>query len=584
VKPDIIYGLPQALEEIEYLKAASRGLDENRQAERIVFARVIMDLEEERKQVASLQKLLEQKDAYIHTLESRIADLEAERESLYKEAAEGMKKGWQLEDLQRMIFGRRSERFVPVSPINAATTQLTLGKDFEPTADEVIVPAPSTTTVTTASEVVKVPTSRKNKRHVAHHGRNALSPLFPRVEQVHLPPGDLTGYRKIGEVVSERYEYEPGKIYVLRDIRPQFEKPEGEGVIVAPMPAYIIEKGIAGPGLLAHMHVEKYTYHIPYYRQLQRFERAGVRLAPSTVNDGEVFCASYIKLLYELMQKMILRSSYLQCDETTIRVCNDIGKGKTHKGYYWVVYTPQEKLVLFEYHNGRGQEVPRKMLQGFEGHLQTDAYASYYAVFKDDPRVTLMCCLVHARRKFEKALKHDAVRATHILEEIKILYNLERRAKEEGLDVSQILALRRQQALPVLERIKTWLDKHVSLTVPSTLIYEAISYTLKIWDRLMVYTTDGRLLPDTNLVENALRPVTLGRKNYMFAGNEDGAQRGAIFYSLLETCKKNNVDPYTWLKDFYTRIPTHPINRLREFLPSVWKQLREEGQTKPVTQ
>lgn len=584
MKPDIIYGLPQALQEIENLKVASVELQQNRQAERIVFARVIMDLEAERKQVADLQKLLEQKDAYIHTLESRIADLEAERESLYKEAAEGMKKGWQLEDLQRMIFGRRSERFVPASPVNAATTQLTLGKDFEPLADEVAVPAPSTTTVTTASEMVKVPTSRKNKRHVAHQGRNALSPLFPRVEQVHMPTDDVTGCRKIGEVVSERYEYEPGKIYVLRDIRPQFEKPGGEGVMVAPMPAYIIEKGIAGPGLLAHMHVEKYTYHMPYYRQLQRFERAGVCLAASTVNDGEVYCAIYLKLLYELMQKMMLRSTYLQCDETTIRVCNDIGKGKTHKGYYWVVYAPQEKLVLFEYHNGRGQEVPRKMLQGFEGHLQTDAYASYYAVFKDDPRVTLMCCLVHARRKFEKALKHDAVRATHILEEIKILYALERRAKEEALDAAQILALRKQLAVPILERIKTWLDEHISLTISSTPIYDAIGYTLKIWDRLMVYTTDGRLLPDTNLVENALRPVTLGRKNYMFSGNEEGAQRGAMYYSFVETCKKNNIDPYTWLKDFYTRIPAHPINRLHEFLPSIWKQLREEDQAKSVTQ
>ncbi len=223
------------------------------------------------------------------------------------------------------------------------------------------------------------------------------------------------------------------------------------------------------------------------------------------------------------------------------------------------------------------------MLQGFKGHLQTDAYASYYAVFKDDPRVTLMCCLVHARRKFEKALKHDAVRATHLLEEIKILYALERRAKEENLDAAHILALRSQQAVPVLERIKAWLDEHISLTVPSTPIYEAISYTLKIWDRLMVYTIDGRLLPDTNLVENALRPVTLGRKNYMFAGNEEGAQRGAMYYSLLETCKKNNIDPYTWLKDSYTHIPTHPINMLREFLPSVWKQHREESQKKPAT-
>lgn len=580
MNPHLIYGLPQALKELETFRAKERDLQSERQAERIVLSRIILELDEERRKTAGLQKIIEQKDAFMDCLEKKITELETERESLLEQVAEGIKKGWQMEDLQRMIFGRRSERFVPTDAANSNTTQLILGTDFEQPSETMATAL--TTTVTVTKEVPQTPTSRLNKRHVAHKGRNAFPPSFPRVDQLHMPSQDITGHRKIGEIITERYEYEPGKIYVLRDIRPQFEKPGGEGVVVAPMPDYIIEKGIAGPGLLAHMHVEKYTYHMPYFRQLQRFERAGVSFAASTVNDWEISCANYIMPIYELMKKTALRSSYLQCDETTIRVCNDIGKGKAHKGYYWVIYAPGEKLVLFEYHKGRSQEVPRKMLQGFKGHLQTDAYASYYAVFKNDPGVILMCCLVHARRKFEKSLQYDAVRATYILEEIKILYAIERRAKEEGMDAVQILTLRTQEAVPILRRIKAWLDIHISQTVASTPIHEAINYTLKVWDRLMVYTTEGHLMPDTNFVENAIRPVAIGRRNYMFAGNEEGAQRGAILYSLLETCKKNEVDPYQWLKDVYTRIPTHPINRINEFMPSVWKQLKETKATLQV--
>jgi transposase len=414
VNPELIYGLPQALKEIENFRAKERDLQSERQAERLVMARIIMELEEERKKTADLQKINDEKDAFAECLKKRITELEEERESLLQQVAEGIKKGWQMQDLQRMIFGRKSERFVPTDAVSSDTTQLTLGKDFEQPAAQ--APEPVTTkTVTVTKEVPGEPTSRINKRHVAHSGRNAFPSSLPRVDRVHMPQGDVTGCRKIGEAISERYEYEPGRIYIIRDIRPQFEKPGAEGVIVASMPAYIIEKGIAGPGLLAHMHAEKYTYHMPYYRQLQRFERAGVSFAASTVNDWEIVCADYIRPIYELMKKTALRSSYLQCDETTIRVCNDIAKGKAHRGYYWVVYAPAEKIVIFEYHKGRSQEVPRKMLEGFQGYLQTDAYASYYAVFKDDPLVILMCCLVHARRKFEKSLQNDAARATHIL-------------------------------------------------------------------------------------------------------------------------------------------------------------------------
>jgi len=187
-----------------------RDLQNERQAERVVMARVIMELEEERKKSAGLQKTIEQKDAFAECREKRITDLEEERESLLQQVAEGIKKGWQMEDLQRMIFGRRSERFVPTDAPNSNTTQLTLGTDFEQPADA-MADAATTTTVTVTKEVPQTPTSRINKRHAAHNGRNAFPPSLPRVDRVHLPEQDITGHRKIGEIISERYEYEPGK-------------------------------------------------------------------------------------------------------------------------------------------------------------------------------------------------------------------------------------------------------------------------------------------------------------------------------------------------------------------------------------
>jgi transposase len=366
-------------------------------------------------------------------------------------------------------------------------------------------------------------------------------------------------------------------LIVIRDICPVYQHPENKETRSNPGPVYLLERGIAGPGLLAQLHVQKYTYHMPYYRQLQQWERQdGVLLAAATVNDWEAVCVDkYLALLYEELKKLVLRASYLQCDETTVRVCNDIAKGKAHQGYFWVLDAPVGRLVLFEYNPGRSQEVPRELLKDFAGHLQTDAYAAYWAAFKDDPRIILLCCLVHVRRRFEHALKNDARRAAYVLGVIKQLYDLERTAKEKSYSHAQIRLLRQQQALPMLHQLKEWLETNVEATLKDSPIGEAIRHALKIWDRLLVYTTDGKLLPDTNRVENAIRPTKLGLKNYMFQGNEQGARRAAVLYSLLETCKKNDIDPYEWLKDVYTRIPTHPISKIRELLPAAWKQLKQ---------
>ena len=564
MKPLLTFGLPQALEKIKKLETEQQALVSiNIRTEQLVQQKE-QEVVELRAALQDALQQLKQKEAYI--------------DSLLEQLAEGVRKGWQVEELQRMIYGRRSERFIPEDAGRTDTTQLSLGGDFaasvpaEVATIAVVEPAADAPAQTPTGR-----TSRKQKRHVAHRGKKDFPSHLPREDRYHQPTIDVSGWTKTGEVVKERYDYRPGQLIVIRDICPVYKHPENKEICSNPGPVYLLEKGIAGPGLLAHLHVQKYTYHMPYYRQLQQWERQdGVLLAAATVNDWETVCVDkYLGLLYEELKKLVLRVGYLQCDETTVRVCNDIAKGKTHQGYFWVLDAPVERLVLFEYNPGRSQDVPRELLKDFAGHLQTDAYAAYWAAFKDHPRIILLCCLVHVRRRFEHALKNDARRATHVLGVIKQLYDLERTAKEKSYSYEQIRLLRQQQALPLLQQLKAWLDSNVEATLKDSPIGEAIRHALKIWDRLLVYTTDGKLLPDTNRVENAIRPTKIGLKNYMFQGNEQGARRAAVLYSLLETCKKNDIDPYEWLKDVYTRIPTHPISKIRELLPAAWKQQRQ---------
>lgn len=569
MKPLLTFGLPQALEKIKKLESEQQALV----SINIRSEQLMQQKEQEMMQLqAALQDALEQlkqKEAYIG--------------SLLEQVAEGVRKGWQVEELQRMIYGRRSERYIPEVATDPAATQLSLGDDFAAAvpAEVSTVPEADPTTKTSTPGPTGL-TSRKQKRHVAHGGRKDFPAHLPREDRYHQPTVDVSGWTKTGEVVRMRYDYRPGQLIVIRDICPVYQHPEKKETVTASGPVYLLEKGIAGPGLLAHLHVQKYTYHMPYYRQLQQWERQdGVLLAAATVNDWEAVCVDkYLVLLHGELKKLALGVGYLQCDETTVRVCNDIAKGKVHQGYFWVLDAPVERLVLFEYNPGRSQDVPRELLKDFAGHLQTDAYGAYWAAFKDNPRIILLCCLVHVRRRFEHALKNDARRAAHVLGVIKQLYDLERTAKEQSYSYEQIRLLRQQQALPMLHQLKEWLDTNVEATVKDSPIGEAIRYALKIWDRLLVYTTDGKLLPDTNRVENAIRPTKIGLKNYMFQGNEQGARRAAVLYSLLETCKKNDIDPYEWLKDVYTRIPTHPISKIRELLPAAWKQ-RKQNQAIP---
>jgi hypothetical protein len=226
-----------------------------------------------------------------------------------------------------------------------------------------------------------------------------------------------------------------------------------------------------------------------------------------------------------------------------------------------------DKLVVFDYQKGRSRDGPREFLKSFRGALQTDGYQAYDE-FENKEGITLLACMAHVRRKFDQAMDNDPTRATCALGKIQQLYKIEREAREKNLSQDQRKELRQKEARPVLEELEGWMKDQLVQVLPRSAIGEALAYSLRLWKRLIRYIDDGRWEIDNNGVENSIRPVPLGRKNYMFSGSHKGARYAAMMYSFMGTCKMNNVEPFSWLRDVLTRIPDHSINKLEELLPT----------------
>jgi hypothetical protein len=311
---------------------------------------------------------------------------------------------------------------------------------------------------------------------------------------------------------------------------------------------------------------------LPLYRQMERFKREGINIPYSTITDWVSNSCKLILPLYDALKLRILQSDYLHADESPIKVLDKDKKGETHRGYFWVYHNSIDGLVLFEYQPGRGREGPQQMLKDFKGHLQTDGYA-VYDFFKEKEDITLMHCMAHARRMFYEALKNDSPRAEYALKQFGLLYATERKAKEQLLAPEALLELRQQESLPVLTKLGQWMKEEYTKVLPKSPIGKALGYSIERWKELMIYTTDGKLKIDNNPVENSIRPVAIGRKNFLFAGSHEAAQRSAMLYSLLGTCKLHNINPFVWLKDVLQRIPVHPINQINDLLPHNWMPL-----------
>jgi len=291
-----------------------------------------------------------------------------------------------------------------------------------------------------------------------------------------------------------------------------------------------------------------------------------MKIPESTISGWFRKTCELLLPLYELMVDRITATDYIQADESPIPVLSNQKPGSTHKGYMWVFLLPKSKMVVFEYHQSRAKSVPQQVLKEFKGCLQTDGYAGYEEIGKQDG-ITHIGCMAHARRKFEAALDNDKGLATTAMEMFQQLYAVERKAKEDQMDAGQLYQLRQQEALPVLEKLKTFLEENYPKVLPKSSIGKAFAYSLNQWKRLVKYTQDGSWQIDNNQVENKIRPLALGRKNYLFAGSHNAAQQAAMMYSFFGTCKINDINPLDWLTDTLRKMPDHNIKKLHELLP-----------------
>lgn len=470
----------------------------------------------------------------------------------YKQENEYLRQ--QVAMLRRMQFGQKRERFEAESP------QMAL--PFEVPVEEVQGQA----------QVIeqKIEYTRKVS---THKGRAKLPEHLPvEVIEIH-PEGDLTDMVCIGKEITEELECVPAKFFIKRYIRYKYAAKNGEGVTIGTLPERVIDKGIPGASLLAMILTDKYMDHLPLYRQKQRFARENIHIASSTIDGWTKESLLKLEPLYDQLVFDTRSKGYLQVDETPIKVMDSDKKGATHQGYYWVYHAPLEGTVLFDYSPTRGGSAPLPILKDFKGYLQTDGYA-VYEKFARSEAITHLACWAHARREFERALDNDKSRAEQALTWIQQLYGVERAIKENQLEANQAKVLRLEKSLPIINTLGKWITLQIKLVLPKSQIGKAMAYAYARWDALSAYLYDGNLLIDNNLVENAIRPVALGRKNYLFAGSHDAAQRAAMIYSFFAICKKHDVNPYEWLKYTLENIMTIKQKDLRSLYPHKFKKIQ----------
>lgn len=458
----------------------------------------------------------------------------------------------QLAMYKRMQFGQKRERF------EGDPNQTMLPFEAEPAE------------VVQQQEEIKEKIEYVRKRP-NHKGRAKLPAHLP-VEEVEIhPEGDLSEMVCIGKEITEELECQPAKFYIKRYIRYKYAAKDKSAVAIADLPERVIDKGIPGASLLAMILTAKYIDHLPLYRQKQIFARENIQIPSSTI---EGWTKQALEKLEPLYQKLVFDTKvqgYLQVDETPIKVLDSDKKGAAHQGYYWVYHAPLERTVLFDYSPTRGGLAAAPMLGDFKGYLQTDGYAVYEKYGKKK-EVTHLACWAHARREFEKALDNDKARAEKALLMIQQLYAVERRVKEGKLDAERIKECRLAESLPIINELGKWIFEEIKSTLPKSQIGKAMAYAYARWDALSAYLYDGNLHIDNNLVENAIRPVALGRKNYLFAGSHEAAQRAAMIYSLFAICKKHEVNPFQWLKHTLENIMSINHKNLKDLYPQNFKK------------
>ena len=518
--------------------------------------------------LATAHELIRELAKTVHTQEHLIAKLQH-----------------QLEQLLRHRFGRKSERLDPAQLLLFAREVLAALESEPAAAAQAEPPAAA------------APPAKKGA-----HGRKPLPAHLPRKPILHdLDPGLLpcpdcgTTRIKIGEDIREQLEYVPASLVVLRHVRPKYACKACEGnVAIAERLPEPIEKGLPGPGLLAHVIVSKYADHLPLYRQERIFLRHGVELSRRTTCDWMAVSAELLAPICRAMLKRVLRSTVIGTDDTPVKV-QDPDTGAMSTGRLWDYLGDRSNpFTVYDYTPDRSADGPERILADFRGgFLQADAYAGYDQLFARG--IVEVGCMAHARRKFDEAKTTDPARAHAAMAYIGRLYQIEREAKErigeaierlakEGpLDAAQqrllrewALAddithrLRQEQSKPVAEKFAEWLKTAADQVLPKSPIGQAIFYAQAHWTALTRYLDHGFLAIDNNAAERALRPIAVGRKNWLHFGSDRGGRTAAVLMSLVESCRRCGVEPFAYIRDVLMRVSTHPASRIAELLPDVW--------------
>ena len=507
--------------------------------------------------IASLSTTNKNQSEQIKNLQERIRELTA-----------------QVAWLNRQLFGRKSEKlrvYDPNMPDLFADEFSGLRQQAEEKRDEAVEKIEK-------ESVEDVKRNRQNRKMIED---------LPVLETDTIEPKgvDLSLYRRIGEEITKVVKHKPGMLYVKVIIRPKYAlkdstllPPAGQkGVEIAPMPLMPVDKCIADTSLLAEILLQKYEYHVPFYRQIQQYRHLGMKgLTESTLDGWFKKTVELLKPLYEELKREVFSCDYVQVDETTVPVINR-EKHKADKEYLWMVRSVMERLVIFHYDGGsRAGAVIESLANqyNFKGYLQCDGFAGYETAFKANPDVRLLNCLVHIRRHFEQALDENREMAQHALTQIQHIYKIERQCDEAGLSYDERRQKCQELARPIMEAMKVWMETEGIKYSPGSLTGKAITYAYTKWDNIIRCLDDGRLYWDDNLAENVQRPITLSRKNFLFCGNHEAAVNMSVICSLLATCKAHEVNPRVYLNDVIAQMPYHKKatqEELLNLLPHKWK-------------
>jgi transposase len=496
--------------------------------------------------VSALRKLVLHQQAELDAKQSTI-DEQAALISFFRE--------WKrLIDSQR--FGSRSEKRIPDEQgrlFNEAEVEAAAGVDDD-------------------TDAIAVPAHTRKKR-----GRRPLPDFLPVQEILHDLPEEekICAHDPSHELVeisretSDQLKFIPATVEIVRHVRPKYACPHcKQGVKIAPMPKLPIPKSLATPSLLAHVATSKYVDALPLYRQEKIFQRLGVDASRATLASWMVKMGDLVEPLMDRIREEIRGSSFAQCDETPFQVLKEPEKRAQSQSYLWVLRggEPEHPLIYYEYDPSRSAEVPKRLLRGFQGFLQTDGYEGYTALGRE-PGIVHVGCWAHARRKFDEALRGQGKtkkkgvkrsakesRARQALSQIQALYRIEREWKEAT--PAERYAARQEHTKPRLEKLREWLDASIASVPPQSLTGKAMHYLDKQWPKLVRVLDDGRLPLDTNHVENAIRPFVVGRKNWLFADTMAGARASANLYGLIETAKANRIEPGRYLAHLFERLPS----------------------------